>query len=186
LPEFDFTAIADLELNDLEMQVVNDIFSKQKVNQAYWQETPQEFVSNFIRCVRSCVPCNTVPSVVIAQAILESGWFSTNSLFGVKATKLQVSQGIGIQSNTQEVVNGTSVPTVGTFFENPSLQKNFANYFEYISRMKPDSKNFIPFNNIGFINYLQANPAYSTAGGSYINSVMDVIRSNSLTVFDHN
>lgn len=181
---FDFTNLADLDLNIHEMQAINSIFSKQKVS-SYWNETPQMFIENFVRCLRSAIPCNAVPSVVAAQAILESGWFSTKSLFGVKATKLQVSQGIGTEANTQEVENGTSIPTVGDFFENPSIQNNFANYYDYIRRMKPESVRFIPFDKLGYLNYLQTAPAYSTAGQNYVSSVMGIITSNELYSFDH-
>jgi len=183
--DFDFVPLADLDLNAFEMKAVNEIYAKQKVNQAYWQETPQVFIENYIRCSKSAIPCNAIPSVVIAQGILESGWFSTNSLFGVKASVLQTQEHIGVQSQTHEVVGTLSIPTVGTFYESPGVQNNFANYYAYILRMKTNSAQFMPSDYIGFLNYLQSPLAYSTAGADYVNSITEVIRSNNLTVFDH-
>ena len=182
---FDFFGLADLNLSIAECYSINKLWEKQKVNQDFWQETPQEFLTNYIRCSRSAIPCNAVPSVVMAQGILESGWFSTNSLFGVKATKLQTQEGIGTPLQTHEIVGGLSVPTVGTFFVNPSVQNCFANLYDYIARMKPQSTQFLPADCHGFINYLQEPLAYSTAGHAYINSVLATIESNGLVAFDH-
>ena len=182
---FDFTNLADLELTDAEIAAVNLIFSKQKVNQAYWQETPQVFIENFVRCLRLAVTMNVVPSAMAAEGIDESGWFSTDSLFGVKATRLQLSQGIGTVSGTMEVVNGRTIPAVGTFFESPSVQNNFGNYYNYVARMKPNSARYIPFDEAGYLTYLQASPAYSTAGNAYIVTMLSIISSNNLAAFDH-
>jgi hypothetical protein len=177
------------------MQAIALIWEKQKVNQEYWDETPQVFIENYVRCSRVCIPCNCVPSVVMAQGILESGWFSTDSLFGVKATKLQRSQGIGTSAPTKEVVNGIAVPTVAKFFEIPSIQNNFANLFDYVARMKPLSPHFIPADVNNYLSMLQQAPAYSTAAdvfsldgtliGGYRFSVLATIHSNGLTAFDH-
>lgn len=185
MPNFDFTNLADLELNALKMQATNEIYEKQKVNQSFWQESPQLFVENYIRCLFSAVPCGAVASVVAAQGILESGWFSTNSLFGVKATRLQTQAGLATPIQTHEVVGGLSIPTVGNFFVTPSIQNCFANYYSYALRMKPNSSSFLPADAIGYLNYLQSPLAYSTAGEAYVMSIMDVIQSNGLTAFDH-
>ena len=182
---FDYSGLSDLDLNIKEIYAIEQLWAKQRVNQAFWQETPQLFLSNYIRCLRSAIPCGAVPSVVAAQGILESGWFSTDSLFGVKATKLQLKAGQGTQEDTHEVVNGVSIPQVSTFFETPSVQNNFANYYSYRMRVKQNSVSFLPANAIGYLTYLQADPAYSTAGSAYIDSVMATIQSNGLQAFDH-
>lgn len=186
LKGFDFLQVEDLGLNIAEMQAVNTVYLKQKVNQNFWHEDPQTFVENFIRCAIAGKGCNVVPSVIMAQGIDESGWFSTDSLFGVKATKLQTSEGIGTQANTQEVVNGTSVPAIATFFETPSVQNNFGNYYNYVAREKPDSGRFLPSDAVGYLNYLQQEPlAYSTAGAAYVTTMLSIIRDNGLSAFDH-
>lgn len=185
MKNFDFSTVSDLDLTVQELYAVSCIYEKQKVNQDFWHETPQMFVENFVRCLKVAAACNVVPSVMAAQGIDESGWFSTDSLFGVKATKLQTSQGIGTAAPTKEVVNGITIPTVGTFFETSSVQNCFSNYFNYISRMKPQSNQYIPFDKVGYLTYLQALPAYSTAGSAYIVSILNVIHSNSLDAFDH-
>ena len=74
---------------------------------------------------------------MFAQAILESGWFSADVLFGVKATPSQVAAGQGELSATQEVVNGQTINTSGSFFHG-GIQAQFADYFAYLSRRKRD------------------------------------------------
>lgn len=183
--DFDFSKLVDLNLSAGEINAITKIFKKQKVNQSFWQETPQLFIENYIRCVRSALSCNGLPSVTCAQGILESGWFSTNSLFGVKATILQTEEHIGVQAQTHEVVGQLSIPTVGTFFETPSVQNNFGNLFNYLAQMKPDTIKFLPDNVAGYLGYIQSPMAYSTAGQAYINSVTEIILDNGLQVFDH-
>ena len=197
MQKFDFTKLADLNLSNLEMLAVHNIFDKAKVNEDFWKESNQEFVENFVRCVRvsTAEGCNAVPSVVAAQGVLESGWFSTKSMFGVKATKHQVQQGEASEEKTQEVVEGQIENTVGQFFEVPSVQNNFANYFQYLARRKPGTRKFLPGDALGFLNALQSpifaytesgpTGCYSTAGENYIESVLSIIKSNGFQAFDH-
>ncbi len=186
---FNFDPLDDLELTADEMRTITQIFAKQKVAQAFWNETPQLFIENFVRCLRVCPhvdPVGCVPSVVAAQGILESGWFSTRSLFGVKATKFQKENSQYANEPTHEIENGTSIPQVDAFFETPSLQNNFSNYFNYIKRMKPNAGQFLPSDALGYLLYLQKLPnAYSTAGSQYVNTVLSIIQSNGLRAFDH-
>lgn len=185
---FDFTPLDDLDLTADEMRSVTQIFAKQKVNQRYWNETPQLFVENFVRCLRVCPhvdPVGCVPSVVAAQGIMESGWFSTHSLFGVKATKFQKGQGDFVNEPTHEIEHGTAVPRVDAFFETASVQNNFANYFNYVARMKKSSGQFLPSDALGYALNLQKVPSYSTAGRDYVKTVLSIIESNGLKAFDH-
>lgn len=199
---FNFEPLDDLELTPDEMRSVSLIFPKiqQHMNQAYWAETPQLLTENFVRGLAVCRAEGTraVASVVAAQAILESGWFATRTLFGVKATKLQKIGGEYANEPTHEVENGTSIPQVDAFFETPSIQNNFGNYFNYLTRRKAGIWKFCPLDAAGYLAALQ-NPnfmliktdhgpegtgSYSTAGSAYVDSVNAVISSNKLDAFD--
>ncbi len=182
---FDFAPLADLDLSIAQMQSIQTVYSKLKLNQAYWAETSQIFTENYFRLVYAAEAFGALPSWTAAAGILESGWFSTHSLFGVKATRLQIENNIDVQGEaTHEVVGGISVPTVGDFFENPSVQNNFKNLFNYLARMKPNTAKYLPADVVGYGNYLQSEPAYSTAGQAYITSIISVIQSNGLNIFD--
>ena len=191
---FDFASISDILLTNDEMNSVARLFGKAKVNQTAWNCTQQAFFEAFVRCAKVAVPCNAVPSCVISQAILESGWFSTGTMFGVKATVAQEDAGNAVVVKSHEVVAGHMEKTIGTFFKG-GIQQQFANYYAYLARRKPGTEKFLPADSMGFIDYLQdprvlaldgtASGSYSTAGKSYSDAIVSIIRDNHLEVFDH-
>jgi flagellum-specific peptidoglycan hydrolase FlgJ len=195
--KFDFSNVADLNLSPLEMNATHNLFDKARIDEDFWKLTSQEFFEKFIRCLRTCVENNAVPSVVCAQSILESGWFSTKSLFGVKSTVAQkeAHEDEG-EEDTHEIEDGEKVAEKDSFFEVASIEDNFKNYFDYLVRRKPGTKNFMPADGARFLQALQ-NPifafdenqkptgAYSTAGQVYIVEILSIIRSNGLQAFDH-
>jgi hypothetical protein len=84
---------------------------------------------------------NILPSVTIAQAILETGWLRYcrgNNLFGIKWTK---GCGYEVQKlNTHEWVNGIKKPFICRFRKYKSYEDSFidhAELFSYANRYKP-------------------------------------------------
>lgn len=124
-------------------------------------------------------------SVVIGQAILESGWgqsklmMKCNAVFGIKAT-----------SNwTGKVYNAVTneyydryVSTVATFRAYDSLEDSVRDYFKLIlglPRYKKAIKSSSPLDCITAIK----NGGYATSP-TYIQNVMSIINSNNLTKYD--
>ncbi len=195
MEKFNFSKLADLNLSPLEMLAIHNIFDKQQINFDFWKLNAQEFVEIFIRSLKSSVSLNAVPSVVCAQAIDESGWFKTRSLFGIKATEKQIQDGLGTEEATHEIEEGKSVSETDQFLEINSVPASFGNYFEYLSRRKPGTKKFVPGDAVGYLNALQSptfafdndapTGAYSSAGEAYIDEILSIIKSNGFQAFDH-
>lgn len=131
------------------------------------------------------------PSVIIAQAILESGWGQSalakqyNNHFGMKKGSGTNYGGWGGQTvtlKTGEVINGQSVTVNGVFRVYPSLQASIIDHnglFFTLSRYKAVLTAKTPREQIQAIK----NGGYATAT-NYVNSVMNVINDNNLTRFD--
>lgn len=193
---FDFSTVVDINFTDDEKMTIAKIYSKctSHFNLNIWTQGQQLFIESFFRCLTVAVPAYTVPSVVAAQAIDESGWFKTRSLFGVKATSSQQDDDQGQQAVTHEVVNGKVITTVGDFYTG-TLQQQFGNYFVYVKNRKPGTQQFLPKDANGYVSYLQdgsvkalngkPSGSYSTAGDLYRNTILQIVHDNNLTVFDH-
>lgn len=131
------------------------------------------------------------PSVIIAQAILESGWGESaltktyNNHFGMKKGSGTNYGGWGGQTvtlKTGEVINGQRVTINGVFRVYPSLQASIIDHnglFYTLSRYKAVLTAKTPQEQIQAIK----NGGYATAT-NYVNSVMKVINDNNLTRFD--
>lgn len=131
------------------------------------------------------------PSVIIAQAILESGWGQSalakqyNNHFGMKkgsGTNYGGWNGQTVTLKTGEVINGQSVTVNGVFRVYPSLQASIIDHnglFFTLSRYKSVLTAKTPREQIQAIK----NGGYATAT-NYVNSVMNVINDNNLTRFD--
>ena len=102
------------------------------------------------------------PSVVIAQAICESGWgqskimMKANAIFGIKATSSW--KGKVYNSNTQECYDGVSYTNITACF------RAYDSLAESITAIK--------------------NGGYATSP-TYINTIMSIINSNNLTQYDN-
>ena len=67
-----------------------------------------------------------LPSVCIAQAILESGWnLHAKTLFGIK--------GNGVKLNTQEFVGGKYVNVVAEFKSFPNIAQSVVGYYDFLA-----------------------------------------------------
>ena len=128
------------------------------------------------------------PSVVIAQAICESGWgqskimMKANAIFGIKATSSW--KGKVYNANTQECYDGSTYTNITACFRAyNSLAESIADYFDLIlglSRYKGAINTSSPLECITAIK----NGGYATSP-TYINTIMSIINSNNLTQYDN-
>lgn len=124
-------------------------------------------------------------SVVIAQAICESGWgqssimMKANAIFGIKATKDW--KGKTYNARTSEFYDGYVSITAG-FRAYDSLEDSIRDYFKLITSL-PRYKNAI--NTSSPLECITAikNGGYATSP-TYINTIMSIIKSNNLTSYD--
>lgn len=128
------------------------------------------------------------PSVVIAQAICESGWgqskimMKANAIFGIKATSNW--KGKVYNANTQECYDGSTYTNITACFRAyDSLAESIADYFDLIlglSRYQGAINTSSPLECITAIK----NGGYATSP-TYINTIMSIINSNNLTQYDN-
>lgn len=127
------------------------------------------------------------PSVVIAQAICESGWgqskimMKANAIFGIKATSSW--KGKVYNANTQECYDRSTYTNITACFRAyNSLAESISDYFDLITgldRYKKAIHAQSPFECITAIK----NGGYATSP-TYINTIMSIINSNNLTKYD--
>ena len=126
-------------------------------------------------------------SVVIAQAICESGWgqstimMKAKAIFGIKATSDW--KGKVYNANTQECYDGINYTNINDCFRAyDSLAESISDYFNLIlglSRYQGAINTSSPLECITAIK----NGGYATSP-IYINLIMSIINSNNLTQFD--
>lgn len=150
-----------------------------------------EYINRVATALRGMDLKGLFPSVIIAQAILESGWGESglakqyNNHFGMKKGSGTNYGGWGGQTvtlKTKEVINGQSVTIDGVFRVYPDLRSSIVDHnglFYTLSRYKDVLKATTPREQITAIK----NGGYATAA-NYVDSVMAVVESNNLTRFD--
>lgn len=127
-------------------------------------------------------------SVVIAQAICESGWgqstimMKANAIFGIKATSSW--KGRVYNANTKECYDGVNYTNINACFRAyNSLEESIKDYFNLILGLS-SYKNAIncssPLECITAIK----NGGYATSP-TYINTIMSIINANNLTKYDN-
>ena len=127
-------------------------------------------------------------SVVIAQAICESGWgqsqlmMKANAIFGIKATSSW--KGKVYNANTKECYDGVNYTNINACFRAyDSLEESIKDYFVLIlglSRYKNAINCSSPLECITEIK----NGGYATSP-TYINTIMSIITTNNLIKFDN-
>lgn len=127
-------------------------------------------------------------SVVIAQAICESGWgqskimMKANAIFGIKATSNW--KGKVYNANTQECYDGVNYTNINACFRAyDSLQESIADYFNLILGLSRYSKAIHTNSPLECITAIK-NGGYATSP-TYINTIMSIINSNNLTKYDN-
>ena len=126
-------------------------------------------------------------SVVIAQAICETGWgqsslmMKAKAIFGIKATKSW--KGKVYNSNTKECYDGVNLTNVTACFRAyDSFEESINDYFDLITNSKRYEK---ALNQISAFECIKAikNGGYAT-DPNYVNTIMSIIKSNNLTTYD--
>ena len=121
-----------------------------------------------------------LPSVMIAQAALESGWDASgeHSLFGIK--------GAGVEAKTSEYINGNYVEVIDSFRIYPDIASACVDYWDLITKNpryakvknNPDYKAAVD----GLIHTTDG-LSYATSP-TYIEKVISIIEEFNLTRFD--
>lgn len=127
------------------------------------------------------------PSVVIAQAICESGWgqspimMKANAIFGIKATSSW--KGKVYNANTQECYDGSTYTNITACFRAyNSLAESISDYFDLITKSERYRKACVSNSPLECITAIK-NGGYATSP-TYINTIMSIINSNNLTQYD--
>lgn len=127
-------------------------------------------------------------SVVIAQAICESGWgqskimMKANAIFGIKATSSW--KGKVYNANTQECYDGSTYTNINACFRAyNSLAESISDYFDLITKLERYRKATVAETPLECITAIK-NGGYATSP-TYINTIMSIINSNDLTKYDN-
>lgn len=127
-------------------------------------------------------------SVVIAQAICESGWgqsaimMKANAIFGIKATSSW--KGKVYNANTQECYDGSTYTNITACFRAyNSLTESISDYFDLITKSERYRKACVSNSPLECITAIK-NGGYATSL-TYINTIMSIINSNNLTQYDN-
>lgn len=127
------------------------------------------------------------PSVVIAQAILETGFggsslmMKANALFGIKATKTW--KGKVYNANTKECYDGVSMTTINACFRAyDSIEGSVNDYFDLITKNKRYQK---AINSLSAYECIKAirEGGYAT-DPKYVDKVITLIKNHNLTQYD--
>lgn len=145
-----------------------------------------DFLNKYAQYItKVCVEHGLLPSVGIAQAILESGWGRSglttkgNALYGIKAT--QSWKGKRITSNTFEYYNGNLVTGPACFRAYDSPFKSIDDYADFLQlprysalKTTKDPRTYCMF---------LKSAGYATAI-DYVESLMGIIKAYNLTKYD--
>lgn len=153
--------------------------------------TKQEFINKIAPLVVNENSKRNYPlfsSVVIAQAICESGWgqskimMKANAIFGIKATSSW--KGKVYNANTQECYDGVSYTNITACFRAyDNLQESISDYFDLITKLERYRKATVAETPLECITAIK-NGGYATSP-TYINTIMSIINSNNLTKYDN-
>lgn len=126
-------------------------------------------------------------SVVIAQAICESGWgqsekmMKANAIFGIKAGSSW--NGKVYSTKTKECYDGKNYTTITDLFRAyNSLSESVADYFDLITKLERYRKACVAETPLECITAIK-NGGYATSP-TYINTIMAIINDNNLTKYD--
>ena len=128
------------------------------------------------------------PSVVIAQAICESGWgqstimMKANAIFGIKATSSW--KGKVYNANTQECYDGSTYTNITACFRAyNNLAESISDYFDLITKSERYRRATVAETPLECITAIK-NGGYATSP-TYINTIMSIINTNNLTKYDN-
>lgn len=152
--------------------------------------TKQEFLNTIASIVRAENLRRGNPlfnSVVIAQAICESGWgqseimMKANAVFGIKAYGWN---GKVYNARTKECYDGKNYTNVEACFRAyNSLEESVKDYFDLITTSPRYRKACVTSTPLECITEIK-NGGYATSP-TYVNTIMSIINSNNLTKYDN-
>lgn len=151
--------------------------------------TKQEFLNKIIPIIQNENSKRGNPlynSVVIAQAICETGWGSSslmikaNAIFGIKATSNW--KGKVYNARTKEYYDGNAYNIVDCFRAYNSFEESVADYFNLICNSSRYKKALFTNNPTECITAIK-NGGYATST-VYINTIMSIIDNNNLRQYD--
>lgn len=151
--------------------------------------TKQEFLNKIIPIIQNENSKRGNPlynSVVIAQAICETGWgasalmIKANAIFGIKATGNW--KGKVYNARTKEYYEGNAYNIVDCFRAYNSFEESVADYFNLICNSSRYKKALFTNNPTECITAIK-NGGYATSP-VYINTIMSIIDSNNLRQYD--
>ena len=151
----------------------------------------QEFLNKIIPIIQTENSKRGNPlynSVVIAQAICETGWgtsslmMKANAIFGIKATSTW--KGKVYNSNTKECYDGINYTNINACFRAyDSLEQSIYDYFELITKSERYKKAINCNTPLECITAIK-NGGYATSP-TYIDTIMAIINSNNLPIYDN-
>lgn len=152
--------------------------------------TKQEFLNTIAIIVRAENLRRGNPlfnSVVIAQAICESGWgqseimMKANAVFGIKAYGWN---GKVYNARTKECYDGKNYTNIEACFRAyNSLEESVKDYFDLITTSPRYRKACVSTSPLECITEIK-NGGYATSP-TYVNTIMSIINSNNLTKYDN-
>ena len=152
--------------------------------------TKQEFLNTIAGLVRAENLRRGNPlfnSVVIAQAICESGWgqseimMKANAVFGIKATSNW--KGKVYNANTKECYDGVNYTNINACFRAyNSLEESVKDYFDLITTSPRYRKACVTSTPLECITEIK-NGGYATSP-TYIQTIMSIINGSNLTKYD--
>lgn len=127
-------------------------------------------------------------SVIIAQAICETGWgqstlmMKANAIFGIKAGSNW--KGKVYNSKTQECFDGSHYVSISAYFRAyNNLSESVADYFDLITKSERYRKSMVANSPLECITAIK-NGGYATSP-TYVKTIMDIINSCNLTKYDN-
>ena len=153
--------------------------------------TKQEFIEKIAKAVQEYAPqfgiC--IYSPIIAQAILESGWGTSelaqnaNNFFGLKYREGRVPSAIGtyVKVGSEQNADGSYTSSTMTWCKFASLEDSVKGYMEFINIDRYANLKGVT-NPLQYLQYIK-NDGYATSL-KYVDNLLNVISQNNLTQYD--
>lgn len=133
-----------------------------------------QIINNIIQSARKY---NLPPFVLVAQAILETGWFKKapfNNFFGIKATKDDIQKRKYFTTKTKEVIKGKTIIIESKFAKFNNIDEAISRYNSIIVRNFPEA-NKNRHNEFLFLQGLFIGKKKYATDPNYINKIRKII-----------
>lgn len=168
------------------------LIKSQKTISAANVATPSNtFLATIYKGAIGSLQYGILPSIVAAQAVLESGWGKStlslapnNNLFGIKVSTDWT--GDSVTLNTKEYIDGKEVTVGAAFRKYNSWSDSVLDHAQFFSSTEWRKKNYA--NVLGELNYKRASQALQDAGyatdPNYATKLISIIEYNNLSAWD--